>query len=50
MAKAVVPFAAFQAKFGTVDAAAITGKLLELALQFLRELQVPEKKKDTVRA
>ena len=50
MAKAVVPFAAFQAKFGTQDAAAITGKLLELAVQFLRELQVPEKKKDTVRA
>jgi nanoRNase/pAp phosphatase (c-di-AMP/oligoRNAs hydrolase) len=50
MAKAVVPFAAFQAKFGTEDPAGVTNKLLELAVQFLRELQVPEKKKDTVRA
>jgi nanoRNase/pAp phosphatase (c-di-AMP/oligoRNAs hydrolase) len=50
MAKAVVPFAAFQAKFGTEDPAGVTSKLLELAVQFLREFQVPEKKKDTVRA
>jgi nanoRNase/pAp phosphatase (c-di-AMP/oligoRNAs hydrolase) len=43
MAKAVVPVDRFEAKFGTLDAAAITQRLAEMADQFLHE-QAAEKK------
>ena len=43
MAKAVVPVDRFEAKFGTLDAAALTQRLAEMADQFLHE-QAAEKK------
>ncbi len=44
MAKAVVPFAAFRDKFGTLRADQVTGKVLSLVLEFLHEHQAPERK------
>ena len=49
MAKAVVPIAAFRSKFGALEGPDISDKLLDLAVQFLRE-HAPEKKKEAVRA
>jgi len=37
MAKAVVPFDRFNAKFGDLDTAALTARLAEMADQFLHE-------------
>ncbi len=50
MAKAVVPMAAFRAKFGALEGREVSEKLRELAVQFLREHAAPEKKKEAVRA
>jgi nanoRNase/pAp phosphatase (c-di-AMP/oligoRNAs hydrolase) len=50
MAKAVVPMAAFRAKFGALEGADFSDKLHELAVQFLHEHQVTDKKKEPVRA
>ena len=44
MAKAVVPLRAFRDKFGNLQAEQFTGKVLDLALEFLHEHQTPEKK------
>jgi nanoRNase/pAp phosphatase (c-di-AMP/oligoRNAs hydrolase) len=44
MAKAVVPVARYEAKFGPIDPPAVTSRMLELALQFLHESGSPEKK------
>jgi nanoRNase/pAp phosphatase (c-di-AMP/oligoRNAs hydrolase) len=48
MAKAVVPMAAFRERFGNLQAAEITGKILDLTLEFLHE-QPPaaEKRRET---
>lgn len=50
MAKAVVPIAAFRAKFGALEGRDFSDKLRELAVQFLREHAPIEKKKEAVRA
>jgi nanoRNase/pAp phosphatase (c-di-AMP/oligoRNAs hydrolase) len=50
MAKAVVPIAAFRAKFGALEGRDFSEKLRELAVQFLREHAPAEKKKEPVRA
>jgi nanoRNase/pAp phosphatase (c-di-AMP/oligoRNAs hydrolase) len=50
MAKAVVPMAAFREKFGPLEGQQVSEQLLEMAVQFLREHQTPEKKKETVKA
>jgi hypothetical protein len=50
MAKAVVPMAAFRSKFGALEGPDISDKLLDLAVQFLREHGALERKKETVRA
>ena len=44
MAKAVVPVARYEAKFGPIDPPAVTSRLLELALRFLHDSGSPEKK------
>jgi len=44
MAKAVVPIGALQEKFGTLSAAALTERVLKMALEFLHEHQPAEKK------
>ena len=44
MAKAVVPVARYEAKFGPIDPPAVTSRMLELALRFLHESGSPEKK------
>jgi nanoRNase/pAp phosphatase (c-di-AMP/oligoRNAs hydrolase) len=49
MAKAVVPLAELQARFGAPEGGAFSGKILELAVQFLREHQASDKKKEPVR-
>ena len=49
MAKAVVPIAAFREKYGSLDGSGISERVLELAVQFLHEHQVPERKKDSVK-
>ncbi len=41
---------AFRAKFGALEGRDFSDKLLELAVQFLREHTPPEKKKEAVRA
>jgi nanoRNase/pAp phosphatase (c-di-AMP/oligoRNAs hydrolase) len=50
MAKAVVPVAGFRDRFGALEGREFSGKILELAVQFLREHQVPEKKREPVKA
>jgi nanoRNase/pAp phosphatase (c-di-AMP/oligoRNAs hydrolase) len=50
MAKAVVPMAAFREKFGALAGGGFSDKLLDLAVQFLREHAAQEKKKEAVRA
>jgi nanoRNase/pAp phosphatase (c-di-AMP/oligoRNAs hydrolase) len=50
MAKAVVPERAFAEKFGELDPARFTEKILELMSQFLHEHQPPEKRREPVRA
>jgi len=50
MAKAVVPLAAFRAKYGTLSGAEMTDRIQEMAVQFLREHQPPERRKEIVRA
>lgn len=50
MAKAVVPVAAFQEKYGDLTGRALSEKLLELALSFLHEHQPSERRRDTVKA
>jgi nanoRNase/pAp phosphatase (c-di-AMP/oligoRNAs hydrolase) len=49
MAKAVIPYAAFQKKYKVQTADAVTPRLQELVHQFLHETATHEKKKDTVR-
>ena len=49
MAKAVVPAAAFREKYGDLTGAAMSEKILDLALQFLHEHQPQERRRDTVR-
>jgi hypothetical protein len=49
MAKAVMPFAAFREKYGSLDGPEISEKILELAMQFLKEHQAPERRKDSVK-
>jgi nanoRNase/pAp phosphatase (c-di-AMP/oligoRNAs hydrolase) len=49
MAKAVMPFAAFREKYGDLDGPEISEKVLELAMQFLKEHQAPERRKDSVK-
>jgi nanoRNase/pAp phosphatase (c-di-AMP/oligoRNAs hydrolase) len=44
MAKAVVPLAAFRAKFGNLQAEGLTESVLAMALEFLHEHQPTEKK------
>lgn len=44
MAKAVVPMDAFTAKFGPLDEEAVSGAILELALQFLHDLNGTDRK------
>jgi nanoRNase/pAp phosphatase (c-di-AMP/oligoRNAs hydrolase) len=44
MAKAVVPMSAFQRKFGHIPADAFTGRVLDLALEFLHEHHPPERR------
>jgi nanoRNase/pAp phosphatase (c-di-AMP/oligoRNAs hydrolase) len=46
MAKAVVPNAAFREKFGALDGAGLSERLLDMVVQFLREHQPAEKRKD----
>jgi nanoRNase/pAp phosphatase (c-di-AMP/oligoRNAs hydrolase) len=51
MAKAVVPMAAFRGKFGSLEGREFSDRLLDLAVQFLREPHAAsEKKKEAVRA
>lgn len=50
MAKAVVPLAAFRAKYGTLSGAEMNDRIQEMAMQFLREHQAPERRKEVVRA
>jgi hypothetical protein len=50
MAKAVVPVRAFSEKFGDLTGAEVSGKILDLALQFLREHPAPDRKRDSVKA
>ena len=50
MAKAVVPIQAFREKFGEIDARSITARLHQLAVQFLHEAPVAEKRLDKVRS
>jgi nanoRNase/pAp phosphatase (c-di-AMP/oligoRNAs hydrolase) len=52
MAKAIMPLAAFQGKFGRLHGVEVSDKLQELAAQFLREhgAEKPEKKKEPARA
>jgi len=47
MAKAVVPLAAFQGKFGDLPPDEINAKIQNLAVQFLREHQPGEKRRET---
>jgi hypothetical protein len=47
MAKAVVPVEKFRQKFGDLQASEITGRIAEMAEQFLRE-PATEKRKETV--
>ena len=49
MAKAVMPFAAFREKFGNLEGPEISEKILELAMQFLKEHQAPDRRKDSVK-
>ena len=49
MAKAVVPLAAFHEKFGRLSGAELSEKILELAVQFLHEHPMPERKRDSVK-
>ena len=46
MAKAVVPLAAFRSKFGVGDGREFTDKISDLAVQFLREHQATERKRE----
>ena len=46
MAKAVVPLAAFRAKFGVREGREFTDKISDLAVQFLHEHQAPERKRE----
>jgi nanoRNase/pAp phosphatase (c-di-AMP/oligoRNAs hydrolase) len=50
MAKAVVPLAAFRAKYGNLSSAEMNDRILEMAMTFLREHQAPERRKEVVRA
>jgi len=50
MAKAVVPIAAFREKFGALEGPELSERLLQMVVQFLREHQAPEKKKEAVKA
>jgi len=46
MAKAVVPLAAFRAKFNVSDGREFTDKISDLAVQFLREHQATERRRE----
>jgi nanoRNase/pAp phosphatase (c-di-AMP/oligoRNAs hydrolase) len=46
MAKAVVPNVAFREKYGALDGAALSERLLDMVVQFLHEHQPAEKRKD----
>jgi nanoRNase/pAp phosphatase (c-di-AMP/oligoRNAs hydrolase) len=47
MAKAVVPNDAFRQKFGALDGAALSERLLDMVVEFLHDHQPAEKRKDT---
>ena len=49
MAKAVVPLAAFRAKFGLLSDNAVNLAVRSAALQYLREHPAADKKKDSVK-
>jgi nanoRNase/pAp phosphatase (c-di-AMP/oligoRNAs hydrolase) len=46
MAKAVVPVAAARKQFGTLDGPEVSQQMLEMTVQFLREHQAAEKRRD----
>ncbi|HEX7485990.1 MAG TPA: DHH family phosphoesterase [Vicinamibacterales bacterium] len=50
MAKAVVPVAAFRERFGALEGPQVSQRLLETAVQFLREHQASEKKRESAKA
>jgi nanoRNase/pAp phosphatase (c-di-AMP/oligoRNAs hydrolase) len=50
MAKAVIPVAAFRAKFGALEGREFSDRIREMAEQFLREHAAPERKKEPARA
>jgi nanoRNase/pAp phosphatase (c-di-AMP/oligoRNAs hydrolase) len=50
MAKAVVPLAAFREKYGDLNGVEMNDRILEMALQFLREHQAPERRREIARA
>jgi nanoRNase/pAp phosphatase (c-di-AMP/oligoRNAs hydrolase) len=49
MAKAVIPMAAFRERYGNLSGAEISEKILELAVQFLHEHPVSDRRKDSVK-
>ncbi len=50
MAKAVVPVAAARAQFGALEGPEVSQQLLDMAVQFLREHQPPDKRRDPAKA
>lgn len=50
MAKAVVPLAAFHKEFGALDGTALSERLLDLAVRFLREHQTTDRRREVVKA
>ena len=50
MAKAVVPIARFQEKFGPLEGPAITARIAEMAEQFLHEAVGPKSPRNCCRA
>ncbi len=49
MAKAVVPLAAFRAKYGDLSGAGMSDRIQEMAVQFLHEHQPPERRKEVAK-
>ncbi len=50
MAKAVVPLTAFREKYGNLSGTEMNDRILEMAVQFLREHQAPERRREIARA
>ena len=50
MAKAVVPLNAFREKYGNLSGTEMNDRILEMAVQFLREHQTPERRREIARA